>query len=96
MIVHHLFRFTDVGNYIEKNGKLPGNFIKKNEAKLLGWDPKKGNLHEVAPGKSIGGDIFLNKEKNYLLLKEEYGMRQILIMFQALGVQKGYYIQMMV
>ena len=28
----------------------------------MGWKPKKGNLHEVAPGKSIGGDPFGNKE----------------------------------
>jgi hypothetical protein len=40
---------------------LPNNFITKDQAKALGWDPKKGNLHEVAPGKSIGGDIFKNK-----------------------------------
>jgi len=28
----------------------------------LGWDPKKGNLADVAPAKSIGGDIYRNKE----------------------------------
>ncbi len=53
--------------YISKNGKLPDNFITKLEAtKLeatkLGWDSKAGNLAEIAPGKSIGGDIFRNKE----------------------------------
>jgi hypothetical protein len=53
--------FDDVADYIKKNGKLPDNFITKDQAKALGWDPKKGNLADVAPGKSIGGDIFKNK-----------------------------------
>lgn len=51
----------DVVNYISKNGKLPDNFITKSEAAKLGWDPKAGNLAEIALGKSIGGDIFKNK-----------------------------------
>lgn len=46
-----------------KYGRLPDNFITKAEAAKLGWDPQKGNLAEVAPGKSIGGDIFQNREK---------------------------------
>ena len=53
--------FDDVADYIKKNGKLPDNFITKEQAKALGWDPKKGNLAEVTSGKSIGGDIFKNK-----------------------------------
>jgi len=32
------------------------------EAEALGWEPKKGNLDRVAPGKSVGGDVFKNKE----------------------------------
>jgi hypothetical protein len=51
-----------VADYIGKTGKLPDNFITKSKAKELGWKPKLGNLDEVAPGKSIGGDIFKNKE----------------------------------
>ncbi|GFN32149.1 ribonuclease domain-containing protein [Paenibacillus xylaniclasticus] len=51
----------DVAGYIRKNGKLPDNFITKKEAEALGWNPKKGNLNDVAPGKSIGGDVFKNK-----------------------------------
>ena len=57
-----LTSFTDVANYIKKHGKLPTNFITKAQAKALGWNPKKGNLAQVAPGKSIGGDIFKNNE----------------------------------
>ena len=46
----------DVAEYIHTFGTLPQNFITKSEAKALGWDSSKGNLWDVAPGKSIGGD----------------------------------------
>ena len=52
----------EVALYIHTYGHLPSNFITKNEAKNLGWDSSKGNLWEVAPGKSIGGDKFGNRE----------------------------------
>lgn len=52
----------EVAEYIDTYGELPDNFITKNEAKALGWDSSKGNLQEVAPGKSIGGDRFGNYE----------------------------------
>lgn len=51
----------DVAGYVSKNGQLPDNFITKKEAEALGWDAKKGNLNDVAPGKSIGGDVFNNR-----------------------------------
>ncbi len=51
-----------VALYIHEYHKLPGNYIKKNEARKLGW-PQKGTLEKVAPGKSIGGDHFGNAEK---------------------------------
>lgn len=54
--------FNEVAEYISKHGKLPDHFITKNEARKLGWEPQKGNLPEVAPGKSIGGDVFQNRE----------------------------------
>lgn len=57
-----LNKMDDVSGYVAKNGKLPDNFITKADAKKLGWNPKAGNLADVAPGKSIGGDIFRNKE----------------------------------
>lgn len=53
----------EVAGYIHKYGKLPDNFITKSEAKSLGWDSKKGNLWDVAPGKSIGGDRYSNYEE---------------------------------
>lgn len=52
----------DVAEYIHTFGTLPKNFITKAEAKELGWDNKKGNLWDVAPNKSIGGDYFGNYE----------------------------------
>jgi RHS repeat-associated protein len=57
-----LTSFDDVAGYISNSGKLPLNFITKAEAKALGWNPKLGNLDAVAPGKSIGGDVFKNTE----------------------------------
>lgn len=52
----------DVAEYIHTFGTLPKNFITKDEAKAMGWDSKAGNLNDVAPGKSIGGDYFGNYE----------------------------------
>jgi len=56
--------FQEVADYVKKHGQLPGNFIKKRDARNLGWDPPRGNLWDVAPGKSIGGDVFHNRERN--------------------------------
>ena len=52
----------DVAEYIHNFGTLPKNFITKKEAQALGWDSSKGNLWDVAPNKSIGGDYFGNYE----------------------------------
>ncbi len=49
-------------DYLDKNGRLPDNFITKNEAKALGWDSSFNYLSDVAPGRSIGGDRFGNYE----------------------------------
>ena len=53
----------EVAAYIHEYGHLPSNYITKNEAKALGWVSREGNLDEVAPGKSIGGDYFGNYEE---------------------------------
>ena len=52
----------DVSLYIHTYGELPSNYITKKEATKLGWVSKEGNLWDVAPGKSIGGDYFGNYE----------------------------------
>ena len=51
-----------VAEYIYLYGHLPSNFITKKEAKNLGWISSEGNLWDVAPGMSIGGDYFGNYE----------------------------------
>lgn len=55
--------FQGVADYIHKKGTLPENFITKAQASEFGWKPG-GDLNKVAPGKSIGGDIFKNAEKS--------------------------------
>ena len=50
----------DVALYIHTYGKLPKNFITKNEARKLGWEG--GSLEPYAPGMCIGGDYFGNYE----------------------------------
>ena len=52
----------DVADYIHIFGGLPQNIITKEEARALGWQSNEGNLWDVAPGKSIGGDRFGNYE----------------------------------
>lgn len=52
----------EVSAYIHEFGHLPDNYITKKEAKKLGWKTEEGNLTVVAPGKSIGGDSFGNRE----------------------------------
>lgn len=57
----------EVAAYIHAYGELPENFITKKEARAMGW--KGGSLEPYAPGKSIGGDRFGNREE--LLPKED-------------------------
>ena len=52
----------EVALYIHTYDKLPENFLTKKEAGNLGWVSSKGNLWDVAPGMSIGGDSFGNRE----------------------------------
>ena len=61
----HYTSKEEVALYIHTYGKLPSNFISKNEAEELGWKKKQGEagqLHVVAPGMSIGGSRFGNYE----------------------------------
>lgn len=57
------YSMEDVSLYIYSYGKLPKNYLTKNEAKALGWDPKEGNLWQVTDKGVIGGDRFNNYEK---------------------------------
>ena len=62
----------EVALFIHLYGHLPDNYITKSEAEDLGWVNSKGNLADVAPGKSIGGDKFGNREG---LLPEKPGRK---------------------
>lgn len=53
---------NEVASYIHYYGKLPSNYVTKEEAKAKGWNSTKGNLRDVLPGSSIGGDCFENRE----------------------------------
>lgn len=50
----------EVAAYIKEYHKLPSNYITKKEARQLGW--QGGPLNSYAPGKSIGGDVFTNRQ----------------------------------
>ena len=52
----------DIVDYLYIYGELPENFITKDEAIALGWDSRYNYVGEVAPGMSIGGDRFGNRE----------------------------------
>ncbi len=62
--IDELTKESLVIDYLKKNKKLPDYYITKNKAKQQGWNPGKGNLCDVLPGKAIGGDKFSNREKN--------------------------------
>lgn len=53
----------EVVDYLDAYGELPPNYLTKKEARELGWEASAGNLWEVAPEASIGGDYFGNFEE---------------------------------
>lgn len=58
--------------FVKRNHCLPDYYLTKKEARQKGWQPEKGNLCEVLPGKAIGGDVFNNREGK---LPKEKGRR---------------------
>lgn len=52
----------EVAAYIDIYDELPDNYLTKEEAHELGWVASEGNLWDVAPDASIGGDYFGNYE----------------------------------
>lgn len=77
----------DVALYIYTYGKLPSNFITKDEAKALGWSGNGNDLLEkYAPGKSIGGDRFGNYEK---LLPQKSGRTYTECDIDTAGTERG-------
>lgn len=59
-----------VADYLQRHQQLPDFYLTKKEAREKGWNAKAGNLCDVLPGKAIGGDRFMNREKQ---LPEEAG-----------------------
>eukprot|EP01129_Flabellula_baltica_P001086 TRINITY_DN109_c1_g1_i1.p1 TRINITY_DN109_c1_g1~~TRINITY_DN109_c1_g1_i1.p1 ORF type:complete len:181 (+),score=12.65 TRINITY_DN109_c1_g1_i1:48-545(+) len=53
--------FWKTSAYIQSHGHLPPCYITKSKAKSMGWSPGS-NLWAVAPGDSIGGDVFSNRQ----------------------------------
>ena len=50
--------FEEVAKYIKICKETLNNFSTNSQARKIGWNASKGNLAKVAPGKSIGRDIF--------------------------------------
>jgi hypothetical protein len=48
--------------YLREHHRLPPYYMTKDKARRQGWQPQKGNLCKVLPGKAIGGDYFGNRE----------------------------------
>lgn len=60
----------EVAAYLYQFGRLPSNYLTKEEARDLGWVASRGNLWDVTDEMSIGGDRFGNFEG---LLPEKKG-----------------------
>ncbi|MBM3545923.1 MAG: ribonuclease [Alphaproteobacteria bacterium] len=53
--------FVETIEALDRTKRLPSRYVTKDEASRLGWRPGV-DLSKVAPGKSIGGDRFGNRE----------------------------------
>lgn len=54
--------FVEAVGSLDRDRRLPARFLTKEAAEHLGWRPGS-DLWKVAPGKSIGGDRFGNRER---------------------------------
>ena len=62
--------FDGADAWLLYRNRLPDYYVTKEEAIAAGWRSKKANLHEVLPGKMIGGNIYENKRN---LLPNKHG-----------------------
>ena len=62
--IDQLTKEETVINYLKQNKELPPYYIRKGEARKQGWNPSRGNLCEVLPGRAIGGDVWTNRQKS--------------------------------
>lgn len=56
----HYTARDDVALYLSIYGRLPENYITEEEARALGWTG--GSVEAVAPGCTLGGDVFEDVE----------------------------------
>lgn len=54
--------FVEAVEALDRTQRLPARFVTKDQAERLGWRPGS-DLWKVAPGRSIGGDRFGNRER---------------------------------
>ena len=54
--------FVQTIDSLDRTGRWPSWYLSKEEAARRGWKPGR-DLWSVAPGKSIGGDAFANRER---------------------------------
>ncbi|MGQ0677748.1 MAG: ribonuclease domain-containing protein [Rhodospirillales bacterium] len=47
---------------LDSTDRLPGRYVTKAQAEKLGWRPGQ-DLCKAAPGKALGGDRFMNRER---------------------------------
>lgn len=85
--------FESVADYIVKYGRLPDNFITKAEAAKLGWEPQKGNLAEVAPGKASAAIFSKTGKSCCLMQKDGYGEKPTSTIHRASAGRTGSSIQ---
>jgi hypothetical protein len=91
-----LTSFDDVASYVGKNGKLPDNFITKDQAKALGWDPKKGIFMKWHLAKVLVEISSKIRVIHYQTPKEEFGTKQTLTTLQDIVETRDYFTQMTV
>jgi len=53
--------FVEAVRSLDRDGRLPERYLTKSQAAGLGWSPGV-DLWRVAPGRSLGGDRFGNRE----------------------------------
>ncbi|WP_186367080.1 ribonuclease [Yersinia aldovae] len=61
--IEQLTQLKPVVKYLQTHHRLPDFYITKQQARAQGWEPKRGNLCNILPGKAIGGDRFSNRER---------------------------------
>ena len=63
VMAQHAYQVEDgLWTNVRKTQDSHSYYLTKKEAEELGWDSYRGNLWDVAPGKSIGGSYFGNYE----------------------------------